>query len=185
MPEAVEPAITGLYPRLLGASWSSLPEVVRRMHAGGSRRATGLFDVRHGRGLRGALARMLGLPPAGQDIPTVLTVTADSAGERWERRFGARDFATDQWAGADGRLRERFGLFELRLDLRAEDGTLRYEPAGAGVRLFGQVVAIPRWLAPRVAGRVSAHGEQARVQIEVAAPLVGFVIGYSGSVTPS
>lgn len=181
----MEAAVTGLYPRLLGASWSSLPDVVRRMHSGGSRRATGLFDVRHGAGLRAGLVRLLGLPPAGRAVPTVLTVTSDPAGERWERRFGARDFATDQRAGADGRLLERFGLFELRLDLRVEDETLRYEPAGAGVRLFGHVITIPHWMAPRVAGRVSAEGERARVQIEVAAPLLGLLIGYSGSVAPS
>jgi hypothetical protein len=181
----VEAPGTGLYPRLLGAGWGELPEVVRRLHSGGSRSASGLFDVRHGLSLRGGIARWLGLPAAGQALPTVLTVTADSAGERWKRRFGASEFVTEQRAGSDGRLLERFGPFELRLDLRVEDGTLRYEPGGAGVRLFGKVVAIPRWLAPRIAGRVSADGEQARVQIEVAAPLVGFVMGYSGSVRPS
>jgi hypothetical protein len=181
----VEPAPTGLYPRLLGASWSRLPEVVRRMHAGDSRRAAGLFDVRHGAGLGAALVRLLGLPAAGRAIPTVLTVTSDSAGERWQRRFGARDFATDQRAGADGRLLESFGLFELSLDLRVEDGELRYEPLAAGLRLPGCVLPMPRWLSPRVAGRVSAEGDRVRVEIEVEAPVLGFVIGYSGSVTPT
>ena len=154
------------------------------MHTGDSRRATGLFDVRHGRGLRSGLARLLGLPRSARAVPTVLSVTATPEGERWERRFGARDFATHQWAGADGRLLERFGLLELRLALRVENGALVYEPAGTGARLFGLVIPVPRWLSPRVAGRVWADGEQARVQVEVEAPLFGFLFAYSGSVTP-
>ena len=181
----MEPALTGLYPRLLGASWSSLPEVVRRMHSGGSRRAAGTFDVRHGPGCRFGLARLLGLPSSGQALPTLLTVTESGAGERWERRFGGSEFVTDQRPGPDGRLLERFGLLDLRLELRVEDGALVYEPAGAGVRLFGVVVPVPRWLSPRVAGRVSADGDLARVHVQVEAPLLGSLISYSGSVKPS
>jgi Domain of unknown function (DUF4166) len=181
----VEAASPDLYPRLLGAGWAGLPEAVRRLHGGGSRSASGLFDVRHGFSLGDGIAGWLGLPAAGQALPTVLTVTADSAGERWKRRFGTSEFVTEQRAGSDGRLLERFGPFELRLELRVEDGALRYEPGGASIRLFGKGVGIPRWLAPRVAGRVWAEGAEARVQIEVAVPLLGFVMGYSGSVRPS
>jgi hypothetical protein len=181
----VEPALTGLYPRLLGASWSSLPEVVQRLHSGGTRRAAGVFDVRHGRGSRFGLARLMGLPASGQAVPTVLSVIATPEGERWERRFGSSEFATDQWAGGDGRLLERFGLLDLRLALRVEDGVLVYEPAGAGLRLFGIVIPVPRWLCPRVAGRVSADGDEARVHVQVEAPILGSLISYSGSVKPS
>jgi hypothetical protein len=115
----------------------------------------------------------------------VLSVIATPEGERWERRFGKSEFSTDQRAGGDGRLLERFGLLDLSLALRVEDGSLVYEPVGAGLRLFGVVIPVPRWLSPRVAGRVSAEGDEARVHVQVVAPLFGSLISYSGSVKPT
>jgi len=159
--------------------------VVRRLHSGGSRRAEGLFEVRHGRGLARWLARALRMPRAGEGIRTVLTVTSEAYGERWDRRFGADGFVTEQRPGEDGRLHEGFGRLELRLDLWVAGGALRFEPAGAAFRVGRHAVPVPRLIAPRVGGRVSAEGERARVEVEVRAPLLGLVIGYSGSVAPA
>jgi len=181
----VEPAPAGLYPRLLGERWAELPEPVRRLHSGGARRAAGLFDVRHGRGPARWLARALGMPREGKRIPTLLAVTTGAGGERWDRRFGDEGFVTEQSAGDDGRLHERLGRMEFRLDLRAAGGVLRFEPAGMAFRLGRHAVGLPRWLAPRVGGRVFADGGRARVEVEVLAPLLGLVIGYSGSVEAS
>jgi len=158
---------------------------VRRIHSGGSRRAAGLFDVLHGRGPARWLARALGMPREGERIPTQLAVTTARGGERWDRRFGDEGFVTEQDAGDDGRLHERFGRVELRLDLRVAGGALRFEPAGAVFRVGRHAVPIPGWLAPRVSGGVSAEGDRARVEVEVRAPLVGLVVRYSGSIALS
>lgn len=180
-----DPLPGDLYPRLLGDAWGGLPEPVRRIHCGGSRRAAGLFDVRHGRGPARWLARVLGMPRAGEGIPTRLAITTARGGERWDRRFGDDGFVTEQDAGDDGRLRERFGPVELRLDLRAAGGALRFEPAGAYLRVGRHAVPIPGWLAPRVSGGVTAEGERARVEVEVKAPFVGLLVRYSGWVALS
>jgi hypothetical protein len=158
--------------------------VVRKLHSGGSRSAAGFFDVRHGRGLTHWLARLLGLPREGRQVPTLLRVTARPGGERWERRFGAVAFVTDQHLGADGSLRERLGRIELRLQVDCEDGVLHFEPAGAVLRIGRWGLPMPAWLLPRISGRVFGDGECARVEIEVRAALLGLLIGYSGSVRP-
>ena len=177
-----------LYPRILGGEWTRLPEGVRCYHAGlGEIRAFGRFEVRWGeRPLARTLARLGGLPGAGEQVPTELQVTPDADGETWRRRFGSDFLATRQWE-ENGRLMERAGRFELSFRLEVSNSELVFEQTGAWLRLGPARLPIPRWLAPRVRARAGpAEGaEGMQVRVEVSLPGVGILCSYRGSLLRS
>ena len=64
-----------LYPRLLRDDFEKLPKALRLFHsAPGGGRASGTATIRHASGL---LARLLGFPPSGENVPLQLEVVAD------------------------------------------------------------------------------------------------------------
>src|SRR5436309_15538246 len=111
---------SGLYPRLLGDSWHSLDDAVRRLHASGPLvHAVGVFRVRQGSNwLARTLARLARLPAAGENVDIELLVTASDGGELWRRTFGGRPLVSMQSARPDGLLLERTGLVELLFQLK-------------------------------------------------------------------
>lgn len=175
-------ARAGLYERLAREAWGGLDEPVRDFHA--RARSSGTFVVRRGAG-RGArlVARVLGLPEAGEAVPLRLTVTPHGGGERWHRAFAGKDFITEQRAHAGPLLAERAGPFELLFGLTAEGGALVYNQTGAFLRVRSVRVRLPRRLAPRVEAWERAEGRGVRVSVRVSAPLFGPLIEYEGRVT--
>src|SRR5689334_16539314 len=109
-------ASASLYRRLLGDAWPSAPESIRAMHVDISPvRATGAFRILHGANpVARLVARLLGMPAAGEVVPTRLVVFRDGSGERWMRRFGRQMLITTQDETATALLRERFGVLEFR-----------------------------------------------------------------------
>jgi hypothetical protein len=180
---------SSLYPRLLGSAWPALGPGVRALHLAPGRRglrATGCFRVRWGSSPAATgLARALRLPAPAESVVTSLSIEAGEDGERWQRVFGDRALSTDQAAGHDGLLLERFGWLELRLRLTAAEATLRYEPAGAALRLGRWRFPLPAALAPTVRA-VEAPGADGatRVSVEVRLPAVGLLIAYDGWMRP-
>jgi hypothetical protein len=179
----------GRYERLVGEGWGGLDEPVRRFHAragGAAARAAGTFAVRRGTGRAACtLARLLGLPEAGEAVPLLLSVTPHGGGERWRRRFAGRDFVTEQHAHAGLLMAERVGPFELLYRLTAEGGALAYRQEAAALCAGRLRLRLPRRLAPRVEARERAGegGRGVRVSVRVTAPLVGLLIEYEGLVT--
>jgi hypothetical protein len=171
---------------LLGADYSRLPDVVRRVHApAGSLTAAGRAEANRGRGFFAALlCHLAGLPAAGRDIPVTVTFHADGPlREFWQRRFAERRYASTLGIDArraPGLLVERFGpfAFEFRLQVQGEPPAARLCWSLAGCRLLG--IRIPRRACPRIACTESADGERFAFDIDVAFPLVGPVIHYSG-----
>jgi hypothetical protein len=79
--------------------------------------------------------------------------------------------------GADeGFLIERFGPFGLKFRLTPEAGGLRWSLAGW--RLFG--ATLPRWAAPRIECIESSDGDRFAFDIDVAFPVVGWLMHYHG-----
>lgn len=168
------------YPQILGDAWWKLPGAVRSAHVvGGEKR--GRFRVTHGKGY---IARWLigwsQLPQDDDNVQVVLKLFADGERQRWERRFGADDFTTTQWA-ANGCLVERFGCWELRFALRVIDGALVYEQCGARVCIGPIRVPVPLVCAPRVRAREEADGsDRVHVHVSVTLPCLGLLIAYDG-----
>lgn len=174
-------ARAGLYERLVGEAWGGLDERVRGLHA--RARSSGTFVVRRGEGRVARLvARLLGLPEAGEAVPLRLTVTPHGGGERWHRAFAGKDFVTEQRAHAGPLLAERTGPFELLFRLTVEGGALVYSQEGAFLRVRGLRVRLPRRLAPRVGAWERAEGRGVRVCVRVSTPLSGTLIEYEGQV---
>lgn len=174
-------ARAGLYERLIREAWGGLDEPVRSFHARAL--SSGTFTVRRGGGRAARLvARLLGLPEAGEAVPLRLTVTPHGGGERWHRTFDGRDFITEQRAHAGSLLAERTGPFELLFRLDVEGGALAYRQVGASLGAGGLRVRWPSRLAPRVEARERADGRGVRVSVRVTAPLLGPLIEYEGRV---
>src|SRR5262249_53305069 len=89
---------SGLYPKLLGASWPELDVAIRRLHdSGRTVHAVGVFQVRHGAsGLARTLARLARLPAAGEAVDVRLQVTAREEGEEWRRTFALHPLVSMQ-----------------------------------------------------------------------------------------
>ena len=103
--------------------------------------------------------------------------------EYWERRFGGRRYASTMRIGdqrAPGLLVERFGPFtlEFRLEPREEGSVVSLGWSLTGCRLLG--VRLPQRVCPRIKCIESASGERFLFDIDVAFPLIGHVIHYSG-----
>ena len=171
----------GLYERLVGEGWGGLDEPVRRFHL--CARGVGVFKVRRGEGrLARVVARLMGLPENGEEVPLLLSVEPHGGGERWRREFAGREFVTEQGEHS-GLMAERTGPFELRFRLKSEGGSLLYASEGAALRVKSLRVRLPRLLAPRVeAWERADEGGDVRVFVRVTAPLVGPLIRYEGLV---
>jgi uncharacterized protein DUF4166 len=181
MKQAAEPT-TGLYERLLGATWDNLPELVRRLHQACGIRAEGSFRVRRGNRFASGLAWLAQLPAACDAVELLLTVSPSSGREQWQRLFARRAFTTMQWAD-NGCLIERVGLSEVRLRLQVIDGALHYRTERVVLRLGPLRVPLPRWLAPRITACETPDGSHLRVHVDVVLPLVGLLIAYDGVLT--
>jgi predicted DCC family thiol-disulfide oxidoreductase YuxK len=174
---------------LLGSDVARLPEPVRCVHGlAHSLRSTGCADVRRAPGL---LARLLctiaGLPPSGRDIAVTVAFHPDGdLREFWERRFGGRRYSSTFRAGdlrAPGLLVEHFGPFDLefRLSVASEGAATRLHWLAVGWRCLG--VRLPRQTVPHIHCVESGDGECFTFDIDVAFPLIGQVIRYSGELS--
>jgi hypothetical protein len=185
---APQPVPSGLYPRLLGAAWDELDPAVRQLHLqGDALQVAGSFQVRHGtHPVARCLVLLLRLPPAGKAVPIRLAVTRRGEGERWLRHFADRPLLTDQAPLPGGLLAERSGPVEFRLRLAAEQGALVYQQQSVALRIARVALVLPRWLAPRTAGRETpAGGARVHAAVTVTLPLVGPLIAYEGLVAPA
>jgi hypothetical protein len=170
------------FQRLLGGDFERLPAPVRDLHSLGEIVLTaGLADItapsNPGAWL---LSRIAGLPRPGRDVPVTVGFHPDGQGrEWWDRRFGARRYASTMAAGTgrdEGLLIEHFGPFNLLFRL-----TLREDGLGwslARWRLLG--VPLPGWSLPRIECVESGEGNRFVFDIDVAFPIVGHVVHYRG-----
>jgi hypothetical protein len=178
---------SGLYPKLLGASWRDLDVAIRRLHdSGGTVHAAGVFQVRHGAGgLARTLARLARLPAAGNAVDVRLQVTAREEGEEWRRTFAGRPLVSMQSDQGVGLLVERMGIVDLRFRLEVAGGALNYQTVGAALRIGSLRVPLPYWLSPCVTACESTADDtnQIYVSVEVKFPSLGRLIAYNGMLT--
>jgi hypothetical protein len=175
----------GLYPHLLGASWSQLDKAVQRLHSAGAFvHAAGTFRVRHGDNrLARLLVRLAGLPAAMETVVVRLIITPRAGGEEWRRTFAGRPLVSWQGPGPSCLLAERIGLLELRFRLEVGGGALIYRTHAVVLRLGPLRVPLPRFLMPRVAAaeKSAGDGDRAHIAVEMTLPWVGLLIAYEGT----
>jgi hypothetical protein len=170
-----------LYPRILGERWPELPERLRRsFDVKTEMKTSGRFRVRCGeRALSRWLARWGGFPRAGESVAVELTVTPDSGGETWKRRFGTDEMITRQWEEC-GLLTERAGALELGFRLSVSNGRMVFHQERARLSARGVRVSLPGWISPRVKAMVWEDGAM-QVSVEVTFPGLGLLCSYEGS----
>jgi Domain of unknown function (DUF4166) len=173
-----------LYRRVLGADFAHLPGPVKALHDNPGRVvAAGRCRVqRGGNPLARLLAGAFGFPPAGDDVPLRVVITARDGGERWERDFAGHRLTSRQgeMPGRPGWLYERFGPGHFTIDPRPSERGLSFALTGA--RLFG--LPVPRWLWPAVVGDATAPAGVYRFEVSIALPLIGLVARYHGDLVP-
>jgi hypothetical protein len=125
-----------------------------------------------------------GLPRPGRDIDVSVDFEPRHNGaEHWDRLFGDRRYASLIVAGTgrdNGFLIERFGPFQLRFQM-----TVLPEGLGwlvVGWRLLG--VPLPRWSTPHIKCLESADGDCFTFDIDVAFPVIGWLMHYRGWLAP-
>ena len=171
-----------LYRRVLGEAWDSLPAPLQTMHDVQSERtADGVAVVERGSGLLARLvAFVIGLPPAGTDIPITVSFRARQGREYWQRNFAGHAFSSVQTQG-----RGRF----VRLRLRA----VRPAQCGHGIGMRGRTPAVrgpplERVRNPAAAGAGAARriayefveAGRFRFHVEIAHPFTGLIVRYRG-----
>ena len=113
-----------LYPQLLGDEFDRLPRALRDFHSapeGG--RAAGTVIVSHERGW---LARLVGFPPEGDEVPFEIDVISRQNGEVWIRRFG--DFAIETVQQLEGDLLlETIGALRVHFRVTADQTGIHIE----------------------------------------------------------
>lgn len=167
-----------VFQQVLGAAFFRLPDSLRQLHSSrGLVRYAGQATIERGRNpLARLCAWLAGLPPAGQDVATVVEFECEPARETWRRRFGeARMTSTLRLRG--GRLRERLGPVSLRIELHANEGVVWWTVSGA--RLFG-LLPLPASMFDGVRCREFEQDGRYRFEVEAVLPVAGRVIRYSG-----
>jgi saccharopine dehydrogenase-like NADP-dependent oxidoreductase len=164
--------------------FGAMPEAVRTAHAfDPARDLHGRVDVDGAQTwLARVVARAVGFPATGRDLPAAVTMERDGDGEIWIRRFGTYEFRSILNAGdRPGALTERFGALTFDLDARADASgfTLAITRARLGQ------IRLPRVLTPQT--QAAAHvDEQGRYRFDVTIemPLIGRLVRYRGWLQP-
>src|SRR4051812_33383634 len=140
-----------LFQQTMGRLFHRLPKPVRAQHGAlDILLSRGRCDIERGRALSARLVgRLFRFPAAGRDLPTLVTVIAESGREIWHRDFGGEGiFTVLQPARKSGTpvIVERFGVVSFDLAVaEVEDGI---SLSVVGMRALG--LAIPKWLWPRL-----------------------------------
>jgi len=168
-----------LFRQVLGGQINTLPPEVQALHEVlHIRRWQGQARITRGAGLLSRLVcRIVGFPPAGNDVPVTVTMHRKGDAEHWLRDFGGKRFhSVMTWAG-DGAVWERFGPFRFEIPFTVQDGKLGYPVRRA--RLFG--VPWPKLLTPKSDAfeGVNADG-RATFDVTVSLPIVGMLVRYQG-----
>jgi hypothetical protein len=169
-----------LHERLLGASFTRLPPALRSFLAQPGGTAEFSLEVTHRPGfLWNALASILRMPAASARALGTLVVSVRGNREVWVRTFPDRTLRSVLWIDA-GQLVEQSGPLQFVFSVDASERGLRFSQTGC--RLLGRT--LPHKLAPRVEAEVRGDERGWDVLISIAAPVLGRVATYGGSVTP-
>ena len=173
-----------LYPDLLGDAWETLPAEIRAMHEG-TEMADGRAGVERGGGIVSRLmARLVGFPTAGTNVPVKVRFDIDKDGETWTRTFGTMSFSSRQSAGrgrSERLLCEGFGPLTFAMALVADGNRLSLVLRRWS--FFG--LPLPMWLCPRSNAYETVEDGRFRFHVEISHPVAGLIVRYRGWLEPA
>jgi hypothetical protein len=151
----------------------------------GDLESAGVARIERGSGWLSALAAtVFGFPKAAESIPVRVVFEKRGEGELWRRTFGDKSFSSFQVAGkgrSTGLLSERFGPFAFDMALVVDGGKLAFV-----VRRWSfSGLPLPAVLAPEGASYEFAGDGRFHFHVEIALPVIGPIVRYSGWLTPS
>ena len=175
-----------VFQRVLDTAWTELPEQIREIHdVRNSLEFSGRASVSRGDSLISKLiARVVGFPPAGQDIPVRVTMKNINGREHWSRDFDGHKFSSVLYSG-EGRFEhlvcEKFGPVNFAIALVLENGRLNY--VQRGWTFLG--VPMPRFLGPQGETYEQVVDGKFRFRVEVRLPIGGHLMTYDGWLQPA
>lgn len=175
-----------LYHRVLGSAWDALPATLRAMHSvNASLTATGVAEVTRGTGwLASRVAALIGFPLPGTSVPVEVRFTVTPSRETWTRRFAARSFSSEQFAGEgrfDRLVCERFGPMTLALALVVDGDRLRLIVRGWS--FLG--ISLPHALAPHCDAHEREHNGRFHFDVAIGHRWTGLIVHYRGWLMPA
>ena len=175
-----------LFRATMGRLFNRLPRPVKAQHGAlDILLSRGRCDIERGKAWHARLVGWLfGFPPAGRDLPTLVTVIAERGREIWHRDFGGEGiFTVLEPARRNGApvIVERFGLVCFDLALGEAEGGISLTVVG--MRAFG--LAIPRFLWPRVKATERAEAQRFHFDIDIDLSWGAKLIHYRGWVVPA
>lgn len=167
-----------LYARVMGASFSTLPEATRRVHRG---RPAIIAEgeaavVGAGNALGRLIARFFGMPQEASRVPVCVIIESRDGREYWTRFFAGRPMRSVMERAGEGIVEERFGPVAIRM-------TLVTRPDGLDmVRHSGRLgwLPLPQFLLPTIRAEERADGNRHRFDVEVGLPVIGRLVAYRG-----
>lgn len=171
-----------LYGRILGKAWDDLPPKIQAMHENiEDSEAKGLAIVTRGKSpLARVVAKIIGFPEVGMDIPVHVKFTKQNCVETWTRAFAGNSFSSIQFEGqgrSKGLLMERFGPLTFGLALVPEEyGILRL--VLREWRFLG--LKLPLWLGPRSDSYEQEKNGAFTFYVDISHPLTGKIVNYTG-----
>jgi hypothetical protein len=178
--------MTPLFRSLMAAEFDHLPAPIRELHdRRGDCRAEGRCRIElGGTRLARVLARLMLLPPEGNDVALTVSFGVRDGVETWRRNFAGAVMTSRLQRGAGGLaelvIERRFPV-TAAIRLVADAAGVTYRPVRCW--LFG--VRLPPWLQPRVAARESVVHGRFHFDVEIGAPLFGRIIRYRGWLCPA
>lgn len=175
-----------LYERILGSSYKSLPYVIQKMHRPGSKFCVrGRADVARGANrISNVIARLIGFPQEGANIPVSVLFNAVDGKEVWTRTFGEQSFSSVQFEG-QGRysnlLAERFGPLTFYMALvPKKEGKLRL--VLRSWKAFG--ISLPMIFCPRSDSYETTQDGKFTFNVDITYPVIGRIVHYRGWLEP-
>jgi hypothetical protein len=175
-----------LFQQTMGRLFQRLPKPVKAQHGAlDILLSRGCCDIERGKAWSARLVgRLFKFPPAGRDLPTLVTVIAESGREIWHRDFGGKGiFTVLEPAHKSGAqvIVERFGI--VSFDLAVSEVKDGISLTVIGMRALG--LAIPRWLWPRLKAVERAEAQRFHFDIDIDLSWGAKLIHYRGWVVPA
>ncbi|WP_287220668.1 DUF4166 domain-containing protein [Mesorhizobium sp.] len=127
---------------------------------------------------------LVGFPKAAPRVPVTVTFSPENGSEHWMRSFDGKCFSSIQSAGT-GRdqhlLLERFGIASFALALVVDGDRLTLVPRRWS--LLG--IPMPGFLLPKGSSFETERDGQFCFDVEISMPLIGLIVAYRGTLSPT
>ena len=171
-----------------GKGFAELHPLLQRLHReGGS--LSGAVEISFGKGLAGIagkrLASRMGVPTAPGTHRLQITIQSKDNALHWSRSFNGQSEFNSRFHPVgrypSGHWVEQSGRLSLELGVEVRNGGWHWQHRKSSLL----DIPIPRALLPTTLASKSIEAELYRFSVEVRAPVLGTLLGYSGTLAPN